>query len=476
MNEQEDIWAEDLLGRRRDAEFLYDFVIGQVEKRKKQGRTGSYVLNIDADWGSGKSFFLTRFGSELERRGHLVAKVNAWQDDHTEDPYIAIMSAIDLALQPYMEKTTAIQKAWSAAKNEGKTIALRTAGNTVKALFKKYVGAIPSELTAGNSGDSFIQNVGDATLEEVNKVASDRIEGLFDASMEQLIERFQAGSKAVTSFRTKLQKTVISLEAKKLPSPVFILVDELDRCRPSFAVQLLERVKHIFEAEGIVFIFATHTQQLRHSVSGFYGHSFDGYKYLKRFFDRSYVFAPPQLDLFVASLCSEIDKTKIRSPNNDIEAFVLSGVNTFNLDLRETKQVIGIVDAAVSAWPHDTKIDLLLLLPLCIAFHQKGRSDWNAVDGTILDGWKLPRTIVDKFTRKEIDKTFYVGRGYRHGVGLCARLGLALDAHEKPKDDITTEYVLGMFDAEWNTTGINRDDPSVLASLPILVGSAGRTS
>lgn len=476
MSKHEEIWTEDLLGRQLDAEFLYDFIIGQVEKRKKQGRTGSYVLNIDADWGAGKSFFLQRFGLELEKRGHLVSKINAWQDDHTDDPYIAIMSAIDLALQPHVEKTSVLQKAWSAAKSEGKTIAVRAAGNAAKALLKRYVGATPSELLAISSEDSLMESVGGEALDEAAQVAGARIESLFDASMEQLIERFQSGTRAVINFKVKLHQTVAALRDRNVPSPIFILVDELDRCRPSFAVQLLERVKHLFEVEGVVFLFATNTQQLRHSVSGFYGNSFDGYRYLKRFFDRSYVFSPPKLDAFVASLCAEIDGDKLRAPNNDIEAFVLSGIRAFNLDLRETKQVIGIVDAAISAWPHGSKLDLLLLLPLCIAFHLTGRSDWSAADSTILEKWKLPKTVVDNFTRKTVDKTFHVGSGYRRAVELSASLGLALDAHEKPRDDVTTKYVLGMFDAEWSGGVVNRDHPSVLASLPILVGSAGRTS
>ncbi|WJH40702.1 hypothetical protein N7E02_08885 [Aliirhizobium terrae] len=54
-----DHWAADRLGRKQDAEFLYNFLIGELDKRRSQGRVPSYVLNVDADWGGGSRSFLT---------------------------------------------------------------------------------------------------------------------------------------------------------------------------------------------------------------------------------------------------------------------------------------------------------------------------------------------------------------------------------------------------------------------------------
>jgi hypothetical protein len=48
------IWQDDLLGRRNDAEFLINFLTARAKERASQGRTGSYVLNIDAGWGNGR--------------------------------------------------------------------------------------------------------------------------------------------------------------------------------------------------------------------------------------------------------------------------------------------------------------------------------------------------------------------------------------------------------------------------------------
>lgn len=65
---------------------------------------------------------------------------------------------------------------------------------------------------------------------------------------------------------------------------MFIFIDELDRCRPSVAIDTLEQVKHLFDLPEIKFIIATDTTQLSHSVKTIYGEGFHGRTYLRRFF------------------------------------------------------------------------------------------------------------------------------------------------------------------------------------------------
>ena len=64
---------------------------------------------------------------------------------------------------------------------------------------------------------------------------------------------------------------------------VFI-VDELDRCRPTFAIELLERVKHVFDVPNILFVFGLNRDELCKSLRSVYG-EIDADVYLRRFFD-----------------------------------------------------------------------------------------------------------------------------------------------------------------------------------------------
>lgn len=43
---------------------------------------------------------------------------------------------------------------------------------------------------------------------------------------------------------------------------MLIIIDEIDRCKPTFAIELLENIKHFYDNERIVFIVGTNNKQL----------------------------------------------------------------------------------------------------------------------------------------------------------------------------------------------------------------------
>ena len=64
-----------------------------------------------------------------------------------------------------------------------------------------------------------------------------------------------------------------------------IFVDELDRCRPNFAIEILESIKHYFDDDRIIFVMSVNKSQLIHTVAQYYGNDFDSSLYLNKFFD-----------------------------------------------------------------------------------------------------------------------------------------------------------------------------------------------
>ena len=64
-----------------------------------------------------------------------------------------------------------------------------------------------------------------------------------------------------------------------------IFIDELDRCKPSYAVKLLERIKHYFVDDKITFVFSVNVDELQYTIRKYYGEGFNGSRYLDRFFD-----------------------------------------------------------------------------------------------------------------------------------------------------------------------------------------------
>ena len=86
------------------------------------------------------------------------------------------------------------------------------------------------------------------------------------------------------NFKIKLKKVAAEVRVKT-EKPLLICIDELDRCRPQFALEMLESIKHLFEVENVVFILAYDGKQLACSTEAVYGPDFDGPGYLRRFFN-----------------------------------------------------------------------------------------------------------------------------------------------------------------------------------------------
>lgn len=471
-----DVWEDDLLGRKQDAEFLYNFLVGQVEKRKARGRIGSYVINIDSDWGGGKTFFLERFAKDIAGRGHMVVEINAWRDDYADDPYVAIMAAIDREFSPYTKKESEIKSAWISAKKSGGAIAVRVGGSILKNLAKRTLGVDADEIA-----DVVAEELGGSEL--VSDVLEDgiqeggmQIERFFDASLDALVDGFNRTSTAMVDFRNKLELAVGALSDEK-KVPIFILVDELDRCRPTYAVQLLERVKHLFDVPGVVFVFGTNTDQLQYSIAGAYGSSFDGYRYLKRFFDRTYAFEAPPLEAYVESLCQQLPEGKIRSPEDNLAEVLTLGFQAYGFDLRAISQIMEMIDATASAWRHRVPIEIALLFPLCAHFFQTGKGEWPTFkyDSNPRPSWILKRVTSDPYKSNPVDRTIDFVDVYEAAKSLFSRMDEIMDFRRKAQNlSPSDEYARGIFLPEWNGVNVRRDQPSIQTELLGMVVNAGR--
>ncbi|WP_165420907.1 KAP family P-loop NTPase fold protein [Rhizobium ruizarguesonis] len=469
----EQIWDADRLDRRQKADFLYNFIVGEVAKRKRLGRRSSYSLNIDAEWGGGKSFFLERFGKQAEAEGHVVASVNAWKDDHAGDPYIAIMAAIDRAFAPHVKKDSSVKTAWKSVKSNGGRIAVKAAGGAIRSLAKKHFDITADDILGEDADQSLVSEAAEAAIKSSIETGAGEIEKLFDRTLEALIGQFQKADKAIQTFREKLAAAVEALDKSGKKAPLFILIDELDRCRPSYAVHLLERIKHLFEVDGVAFVFATNSQQLQHSIAGAYGQGFNGFAYLKRFFDRTYIFGPVSAKRRIEDLCVTIDNRKVRAPDDDMVEFLASGCTAYGLDLRAIEQVLEMIEVTVSAWPHKIPLDLMLLLPLCVAFYRTGELSWAAAQGNLPNAWYIGTIVVMHRDGVQVDRRISINRAFSSAIDRFESMEKIMKNRHSSAEDRTEDYVSGTFSPEWNGVTIARSAPSIQTGLLDLVANAG---
>lgn len=103
-----------------------------------------------------------------------------------------------------------------------------------------------------------------------------------DRSNADLFTMFKRRKEALQ----RLKKALWSLFAGEM-HPVFVIVDELDRCRPDFAIQYLETIKHVFDIERLAFVLAVDVQQLEHSAKAMFGDKLNFPEYYRKFAHRN---------------------------------------------------------------------------------------------------------------------------------------------------------------------------------------------
>ena len=234
----DDPHANDALGREKDCVMLADLI---------EETGGPFTLAVDAEWGDGKTVFIRMLEAHLAKRGFRCVSFSAWECDFCEEPLAPLIA--EIGGQASKDAPTLKKK-------------IKTKGNKLYGCFKKVVAAA--------------HPVAGAVVESVEELAGGEEAGGYD-----FMTPYEEYRSALEGFRECLE--AFSLEEGN-GRPLVVLIDELDRCRPDFAVNFLERVKHVFDVPSLVFVMAVNGRELASVVKSFYGCG-DGEKYLEKFFD-----------------------------------------------------------------------------------------------------------------------------------------------------------------------------------------------
>ena len=151
-------------------------------------------------------------------------------------------------------------------------MALFACKSILRGVVTKLLGNHVSEEIAQRTGD-ILENGIDAFLEKNRSVIGN-----------ELIENSNKKVAFTKEFKDTLTE-VVSKILTKTEKPLVLFIDELDRCRPTYAIEVLERIKHLFEVYGLKIVIACDIVQLSESVKSIYGSNFNALGYLQRFFD-----------------------------------------------------------------------------------------------------------------------------------------------------------------------------------------------
>ena len=228
---------------------------------------GGFVLAIDASWGEGKTSFIHQLIYDLNSSGNLIPiYYDAFSNDFSSDTFLSIGATISYEVENHFEKK-GLNKTNKTQIEHLKNVTKKTAGELVKLGTNLAVRS----LTAGIVDSS-----------ELQKFAGNAFNTATFGTLElDLNKKFEAYENSKTSIQSyiKALESVCSENEK-----VVFFIDELDRCRPNFAVEVLEKIKHLFLAKNVIFVISYNKSQLSKIISSVYGvDAEDSLKYLEKF-------------------------------------------------------------------------------------------------------------------------------------------------------------------------------------------------
>ena len=265
-----------------------------------QSENGFRSIAIDGKWGSGKTFFVRQTqivinalnessNMDEEKRTKVISSIPFSEEEKVSNHSVAIYFdawKYDNDAEPILSLIYEITKQFSIEFSLTNKSVVEKAGSIAEAITGRNISGI---IKAFKSEDIFTK------FKE-------------EKSIEEEIENFITGLLCERGNR------------------LIIFIDELDRCKPSYTVQLLEQIKHYIIDERITFVFSVNLEQLQHTIRHYYGNEFDASRYLDKFFELTIELPPANMNKFCLNLGIE---------SHSIDIVIKYVIKKYNLNLRE---------------------------------------------------------------------------------------------------------------------------------------------
>jgi vacuolar-type H+-ATPase subunit I/STV1 len=295
---------------------------------------GPFVLTLDSPWGTGKTTFIRIWKAVLESQNFACLYFNAWEKDFSTDPLVAFLGEFEVLEKDILPKDKNFKKYFNKAKKLGTAIARR---------------ALP---LAGKIATSGILDIDEVIKTSLSDIVSGNIKDAVDA--------YLAEKDLIGEFHKSLSKSIATLRERGKKDQLIVFVDEVDRCRPTFAIELLERIKHLFNIENVIFVLSLDKSQLSVSLKAIYGVGLDSDEYLRRFIDLEYALPKIDSEAFTRNLFNRFGfeaffaERKSRDSANDrryIEEVFIGLSDLLQISLRTREQCFTRIRVAMMMIP-----------------------------------------------------------------------------------------------------------------------------
>lgn len=301
------------------------------------------VIAVDGAWGSGKTTFLKTWASELRKQKFPVVFFDAFENDYIDDAFAALARELVELAESHKDKGA---KAVATFKEKAVGLGVLLLKGAGKVGAKAAIRLVTNGITDGGN------------LNDIVKDAASEADSAAEAYMEELLSKPKKQKEIIIEFRKALEAlpellapTVEGEEQK----PLIFIIDELDRCKPLFALALLERIKHFMSVPNVHFVLGVHVRQLEASVRYAYGSETDARLYLQKFINVTQLFQPdvtknPRVDDYSVYFAHLISSLELPEHGEDGYAFefIQWFARHYKMSLRAVERVITVMAVSIA--------------------------------------------------------------------------------------------------------------------------------
>ena len=331
-----------------------------------------FAIGIFGGWGSGKTTLMQAIESKLNRDVSIVVQFNAWRFEREEHLLVPLLDSVRVSLATWANSRPATTEAEKTRAERVRTVARRI-GRVVRAFGSGLsgevgVGAAKVKLDAGKVIDA----LGDPDQDDAVRPQS-----LYFAGFQELAAALEvfAGDGAAR---------------------IVVFVDDLDRCLPSNALQVLESMKLFFDLPGFVFVVGLDEQVVQRAVRSKLGDDGRestgdanadaarfGRDYVKKIFQVPYTVTPAlaeQLGGLLETMCAdaEIEGKQLTDLTGPVKQFLTHVAVDGRINPREVKRFINAYTLQMLVRPGLDRATVLALQTITF------RDDWAATYGALV--------------------------------------------------------------------------------------------
>ena len=233
----------DSFGRKRFGESLLNL----IERTNEE-----LVICLDSPWGEGKTTFVKMWQNLLKENKIKSIYFDAFANDYIDDAFIALASKIVSFVENELKKGNPAKKKLDNFKKNAGKVGLQLLSWGAKVGIKAAtIGAIR-----------------ESEFEELADIKNDIVQGTTSVASKFIEDKISSTHKeieTIVTFRKTLEEFAYNINENS-EKPLVIIIDELDRCKPTYAIEIIEKIKHIFSVKNIVFLLVMHKQQVEGAI------------------------------------------------------------------------------------------------------------------------------------------------------------------------------------------------------------------